>query len=84
LRGRVQKVLHYRQFTNIKQYRYIDRLKISFGIIGDIFYSYAELKLFVKNRENVNYIDKAQIVYNDIIESEKREFLIEMFRCCQN
>jgi len=46
----------------------MNRLKTTFGIMGDIFDSYAELKkLCVKNRENaVDYIDKAQIVYNNI------------------
>jgi len=49
-------------------------LKTSFKITGDTFDSYAELKkLCVKNRENVNYIDRAQIVYNNIIEFEKSE-----------
>jgi len=45
---------HHRQFTNIEQF--MDRLKTLFGIRGDIFDSYAELKHFklcVKNRENV-------------------------------
>jgi len=53
----------------------MDRLKTSFGITEDVFDSYAELeKLWVKNRGNVvNYIDRAQIVYNNIIEAEKSE-----------
>jgi len=50
-------------------------LKTSFKITGDTFDFYAELKkLCVKNRENVvNYINRAQIVYNNIIEFEKNE-----------
>jgi len=45
-------------------------LKTSFGITGDIFDSYAELKkLSIENRENVvDYINRAQIVYNNVIE----------------
>jgi len=43
--------LHHQQLINIKQF--MDRLKISFGITGNIFDSYAELKkLCVKNQEN--------------------------------
>jgi len=51
----------------------MDCLKIS--ITGDILASYTELKkLCIKNRENVvDYIDRAQIVYNNIIEAEKSE-----------
>jgi len=42
--------------------------------MGDISDSYAELKkLCVKNRENVDYINRAQIVYDNIIEAEKSE-----------
>jgi len=53
----------------------MERLKTSFEITGDIFDSYAELKkLCVKNRRNVlHYIDRAQTVYNNIIEAEKSE-----------
>jgi len=53
----------------------MDRLKTSSGITGHIFDSYAEFKkLCIKNRENVvDYIDKAQIVYGNIIEVEKSE-----------
>jgi len=53
----------------------MDCLKTSFGITEDIFNSYTELKkLCVKNRENVvDYIDRIQIVHNNIIEAEKSE-----------
>jgi len=42
---------------------------------GRFFDSYAEVKkLCVKNWENViDYIDRPQIVYNNIIEAEKSE-----------
>jgi len=45
----------------------------SFGIMGDIYDSYAELKkLCMRNQEElVNYIDRAQTVYNQIIEAKK-------------
>jgi len=71
LRGRTRKALHNRKFISIKQF--IDQLKISFGVIGDIFDSYAELKkLCVKWRESiVNYIERTQIMYDNIIEAEK-------------
>jgi len=47
--------------------------------MGDIFYSYAELKkIYLKNRENiVDYINRVQTMYNNIIEAEKSEH-------CQN
>jgi len=53
----------------------MEHLKTSFEITGDIFDSYAKLKkLCVKNRRNIlHYIDKAQTVYNNIIETEKSE-----------
>jgi len=43
--------------------------------LGDTFDFYAELKeLCVKNWENiVDYIDKVQIMHNNIIEAEKNE-----------
>jgi len=55
--------------------QFIDRLKISFGITKDIFDSYAEFKkLCIKDRENVvDYIDRVEIMYDNIIEAEKSE-----------
>jgi len=55
--------------------QFIDRLKISFGITEDIFDSYAEFKkLCIKDRENVvDYIDRVEIMYDNIIEAEKSE-----------
>jgi len=57
----------------------MDLLKNFFEITGDIFYFYAELKkLCVKDRENiVHYIDRPQIVYNNIVKAEKRKEAIE-------
>jgi len=71
LRGEARKTLHQQQFATIEQL--LNRLKKSFGIVGDIFDSYAELKkLGMGNQEKlVSYIDRAQTVYNQIIEAEK-------------
>jgi len=51
----------------------LNRLKKLFGFVEDIFDSYAELKeLGMENQEKlVSYIDRAQTVYNQIIEAEK-------------
>jgi len=64
----------------------MNRLKTSFGITGDIFDSYAELKkLCIKNQENlVYYINKAQTMYDNIIEAEKSERTFYKCRHCQN
>jgi len=53
----------------------LDRLKTSFGITEDIFDSYAEFKqLCIKNKKNiVHYVERAQIVYNNITEAKKSE-----------
>jgi len=71
LRGEARKALHQQQFASIEQF--LNRLKKSFGIVGDIYNSHAELKkLCMRNQEKlVNYIDRAQTVYNLIIEAEK-------------
>jgi len=65
--------LHNRKFISIKQFT--NRLKILFGATGDIFNSYTKIKkLCVKRRENiVDYIEKAQIVDDNIIKAEKSE-----------
>jgi len=51
----------------------MDRLKTSFRITGDIFDFYTELRQFcIKNRKNVvDYINRDQTVYNNIIEAER-------------
>jgi len=75
LHGRIRKALHNRTFTNIKQFR--DRLKTSFRATKNI---YAELKkLCVKWESIIDYIERAQIVYDNIIQAEKseKEFLTD-------
>jgi len=71
LHGQARKALHQQQFAAIEQL--LNALKKSFGIMGDISDSYAELgKLCMRNREElINYIDRAQTMYNRIIEAEK-------------
>jgi len=82
LRGEARKALHQQQFAIIEQL--LNRLKKSFGIVGDIFDSYAELKkLGMGNQEKlVSYIDH-QTVYNQIIEAEKSSggALFCIYRC---
>jgi len=53
----------------------MDLLKNFFEITRDIFYFYAEFKkLCIKDRENiVDYIDRSQIVYDNIVKAEKSE-----------
>jgi len=60
--GQARKALHWQQFATIAQI--LDRLKSSFGIMGDISNSYAELgQLCMRNRERIiDYIDRVQAV----------------------
>jgi len=69
LRGEARQALHQQQFTTIEQL--LNRLKKTFGIVGDIFHS--ELKrLGMGNQEKlVSYINRAQTVYSQIIEAGK-------------
>jgi hypothetical protein len=66
-------MLQGRRFTNIKQL--IDRLQTSFGVSRDSCVWYAELKrLSLKRRESIAaYIERAQTLYNNIIEAERYE-----------
>jgi len=69
--GQARKAFHQQQFATIEQL--FNCLKRSFGIVGDIYDSYAKLgKLCMRNEEElVNYINRLQTVYNQIIEAEK-------------
>jgi len=84
--GEARKALHQQQFAIIEQL--LNRLKKSFGIVGDIFDFYAELKkLGMGNQEKlVSYIDSHQTIqylYNQIIEAEKSSggALFCIYRC---
>ncbi|KAH0947135.1 hypothetical protein HN011_005607 [Eciton burchellii] len=73
LRGRARQTINNYKFTTIKQLT--DRLLMSFGTIRDICDCYAELKkLSAGRRESIDdYIGRAQILYDNIIQAEKNE-----------
>jgi len=73
LRGRARQALQGRRFTNINQL--IDRLQVSFGVSRESCVWYAELDRFcLGRRESIAaYIERAQILYDNIIEAERYE-----------
>jgi len=73
LRGRARQALQGRHFASIKQLIY--RLQTSFGVSRNSFVWYAELeKLSQGRRESIAaYIERAQDLYDNIIEAERYE-----------